>query len=87
MLASIIGLYVISGANGGHTFDIGQLSEMHKFMSPTTQNLLSLASLFELPLRHLSGHYTPGFPMQPHLPHLEPQFFSLAFSTRWEHLE
>ena len=42
MLASIIGLYVISGANGGHTFDIGQLSEMHKFMSPTTQNLLFL---------------------------------------------
>ncbi|MSZ47428.1 MAG: NADH-quinone oxidoreductase subunit M, partial [Actinobacteria bacterium] len=32
MLASIIGLYVISGTHGGHTFDIGQLSEMHKYM-------------------------------------------------------
>ena len=42
MLASIIGLYVISGANGGHTLDIGQLSEMHKYMSSTTQNLLFL---------------------------------------------
>ena len=42
MLASIIGLYVISGTHGGHTFDIGQLSEMHKYMSSTTQNLLFL---------------------------------------------
>ncbi|MSO17029.1 MAG: NADH-quinone oxidoreductase subunit M [Candidatus Planktophila sp.] len=42
MLASIIGLYVISGANGGHTFDINKLSELHNYMSPTTQNLLFL---------------------------------------------
>lgn len=42
MLASIIGLYVISGANGGHTFDITKLSEMHNYMSSTTQNLLFL---------------------------------------------
>ena len=42
MLASIIGLYVISGNNGGHTFDITKLSEMHNYMSPTTQNLLFL---------------------------------------------
>jgi len=42
MLASIIGLYVISGANGGHTFDIAKLSEMHNYMSSTTQNLLFL---------------------------------------------
>jgi NADH-quinone oxidoreductase subunit M len=42
MLASIIGLYVISGNNGGHTFDITKLSEMHNFMSPMTQNLLFL---------------------------------------------
>jgi NADH-quinone oxidoreductase subunit M len=42
MLASIIGLYVISGRNGGHTFDITKLSEMHNYMSSTTQNLLFL---------------------------------------------
>jgi len=42
MLASIIGLYVISGDNGGHTFDITKLSEMHNYMSSTTQNLLFL---------------------------------------------
>ncbi len=42
MLASIIGLYVISGANGGHTFDITKLSEMHNYMNSTTQNLLFL---------------------------------------------
>ena len=42
MLASIIGLYVISGKNGGHTFDITKLSEMHNYMSSSTQNLLFL---------------------------------------------
>jgi NADH-quinone oxidoreductase subunit M len=42
MLASIIGLYVISGANGGHTFDITHLSELHMHMSSMTQNLLFL---------------------------------------------
>lgn len=42
MLASIIGLYVISGANGGHTFDITRLSELHIHMSSMTQNLLFL---------------------------------------------
>ena len=42
MLASIIGLYVISGANGGHTFDITRLSELHMHMSSLTQNLLFL---------------------------------------------
>ena len=42
MLASIIGLYVISGNNGGHTFDITKLSEMHNYMGPMTQNLLFL---------------------------------------------
>jgi NADH-quinone oxidoreductase subunit M len=40
MLASIIALYVMSGAQGGHTFDINQLSKLT--MSPTTQNLLFL---------------------------------------------
>jgi len=42
MLASIIGLYVISGNNGGHTFDITALSELHTSMSGTTQNILFL---------------------------------------------
>lgn len=42
MLASIIGLYVISGANGGHTFDINALAKLHTMMSPTTQNMLFL---------------------------------------------
>jgi NADH-quinone oxidoreductase subunit M len=40
MLASIIALYVMSGAQGGHTFDINRLSELQ--MSSTTQNLLFL---------------------------------------------
>jgi len=42
MLASIIGLYVISGKNGGYTFDIAELSKLSQVMSPTTQNLLFL---------------------------------------------
>ncbi len=42
MLASIIGLYVISSKNGGSTFDITELSQMHNYMSSTTQNLLFL---------------------------------------------
>ncbi|MDA2963053.1 MAG: NADH-quinone oxidoreductase subunit M [Actinomycetota bacterium] len=40
MLASIIALYVISGAQGGHSFDLTQLSDLE--MSSTTQNLLFL---------------------------------------------
>jgi NADH-quinone oxidoreductase subunit M len=40
MLASIIALYVMSGAQGGHTFDIEKLSNLT--MSSTTQNLLFL---------------------------------------------
>lgn len=40
MLASIIALYVISGEQGGHTFDIGALSQLH--MSSATQNFLFL---------------------------------------------
>jgi NADH-quinone oxidoreductase subunit M len=42
MLASIIGLFVISGQNGEVTFDITKLSELHTTMSATTQNLLFL---------------------------------------------
>lgn len=40
MLASIIALYVMSGDQGGHTFDIGALSQLQ--MSKTTQNWLFL---------------------------------------------
>jgi len=40
MLASIIALYVLSGKQGGHTFDITALSHLH--MSSTTENFLFL---------------------------------------------
>ena len=40
MLASIIALYVLSGEQGGHTFDIASLSNLQ--MSSTTENLLFL---------------------------------------------
>jgi NADH-quinone oxidoreductase subunit M len=42
MLASIIGLFVISGQSGEVTFDITKLSELHTMMSSTTQNILFL---------------------------------------------
>ena len=40
MLASIIALYVMSGDQGGHTFDLAALSQLQ--MSSTTQNFLFL---------------------------------------------
>ena len=40
MLASIIALYVMSGSQGGHTFDIGALSQLQ--MSKATQSWLFL---------------------------------------------
>ena len=40
MLASIIALYVMSGNQGGHTFDLARLAELE--MSSTTQNFLFL---------------------------------------------
>jgi NADH-quinone oxidoreductase subunit M len=40
MLASVIALYVMSGAQGGHTFDLAALSSLE--MSSTTENLLFL---------------------------------------------
>jgi NADH-quinone oxidoreductase subunit M len=40
MLASIIALYVMSGDQGGHTFDLARLAELE--MSSTTQNFLFL---------------------------------------------
>jgi NADH-quinone oxidoreductase subunit M len=43
MLASIIGIYVTSRQYlGAPTFDINALTELHTFISPTTQNLLFL---------------------------------------------
>jgi len=43
MLASIIGIFVTSRQYlGAATFDITELTELHKFISPTTQNLLFL---------------------------------------------
>ncbi len=40
MLGSIIALYVMSGAQGGHTFDLAALSQLQ--MTSTTQNVLFL---------------------------------------------
>jgi len=43
MLASIIGIFVTSRKYlGAATFDISELTELHKFISPTSQNLLFL---------------------------------------------
>ncbi|MEO0010790.1 MAG: hypothetical protein RIQ39_379, partial [Actinomycetota bacterium] len=42
MLASIIGIYVVSSNAGYASFDITELSELHTVMSSTTQNLLFL---------------------------------------------
>ena len=62
MLASIIGLYVISGANGGHTFDITKLSEMHNYMSSTTQNILFLGFFIAFAIK------APVWPLHTWLP-------------------
>jgi NADH-quinone oxidoreductase subunit M len=42
MLASIIGIYVVSNNAGYASFDITELGELHTVMSSTTQNLLFL---------------------------------------------
>ena len=42
MLASIIGIYVSSSKLGVTSFDITVMSELHKYISPMTQNLLFL---------------------------------------------
>ena len=62
MLASIIGLYVISGTHGGHTFDITKLSEMHNYMSSTTQNLLFLGFFIAFAIK------APVWPLHTWLP-------------------
>ena len=62
MLASIIGLYVISGANGGHTFDVTRLSELHMHMSSTTQNFLFLGFFIAFAIK------APVWPLHTWLP-------------------
>ena len=60
MLASIIGLYVISGEQGGHTFSITALSELE--LSSTTQNLLFLGFFIAFAIK------APLFPFHTWLP-------------------
>ncbi len=62
MLASIIGLYVISSNNGGATFDIAELSQMHNYMSSTTQNLLFLGFFIAFAIK------APVWPLHTWLP-------------------
>ena len=62
MLASIIGLYVISSKNGGATFDIAELSQMHNYMSSTTQNLLFLGFFIAFAIK------APVWPLHTWLP-------------------
>ena len=60
MLASIIGLYVLSGEQGGHTFNIAALSQLE--MSSTTQNLLFLGFFIAFAIK------APLFPFHTWLP-------------------
>ena len=62
MLAAIIALFVISSANGGATFDITRLSEMHNYISSTTQNLLFLAFFIAFAIK------APVWPLHTWLP-------------------
>ena len=62
MLASIIGLYVISGANGGHTFDVTRLSQLHHHMSSTTENFLFLGFFIAFAIK------APVWPLHTWLP-------------------
>jgi NADH-quinone oxidoreductase subunit M len=60
MLASIIGLYVLSGEQGGHTFNIAALSQLE--MSSTTQNFLFLGFFIAFAIK------APLFPFHTWLP-------------------
>jgi len=62
MLAAIIGLFFISGTHGGHTFDIARLSELHMYMSSTTQNLLFLGFFIAFAIK------APVWPLHTWLP-------------------
>ena len=61
MLASIIALYVMSGAQGGHTFDLAALSQLE--MSSTTQNLLFLGFFIAFAIK------APLWPLHTWLPY------------------
>ena len=60
MLASIIGLYVLSGEQGGHTFNIAALSQLE--MSSTTQIFLFLGFFIAFAIK------APLFPFHTWLP-------------------
>jgi NADH-quinone oxidoreductase subunit M len=60
MLASIIGLYVLSGEQGGHTFNIAALSQLE--MSSTAQNFLFLGFFIAFAIK------APLFPFHTWLP-------------------
>jgi NADH-quinone oxidoreductase subunit M len=62
MLASIIGLWVLSATNGGHTFDITKLSDLHNWMSPSTQNFLFLGFFIAFAIK------APVWPLHTWLP-------------------
>lgn len=62
MLASIIGLWVLSATNGGHTFDLATLSDLHNWMSPTTQNFLFLGFFIAFAIK------APVWPLHTWLP-------------------
>ena len=62
MLASIIGLYVLSARSGERTFDVAKLSELHTLMSPTTQNLLFLGFFIAFAIK------APVWPLHTWLP-------------------
>ena len=62
MLASIIGLWVLSATNGGHTFDLANLSDLHNWMSPTTQNFLFLGFFIAFAIK------APVWPLHTWLP-------------------
>ena len=62
MLASIIGLYVLSSRAGERTFDVAKLSELHTLMSPTTQNLLFLGFFIAFAIK------APVWPLHTWLP-------------------
>jgi NADH-quinone oxidoreductase subunit M len=62
MLASIIGIFVISGNAGHHSFDVTELAQLHNFMSHSTQNLLFLGFFIAFAIK------APVWPLHTWLP-------------------
>ena len=62
MLASIIGIFVISGNAGHHSFDVTELSQLHNYMSSTTQNFLFLGFFIAFAIK------APVWPLHTWLP-------------------